>query len=286
MSDPRVTVVVPFYNAERHMEECVDALLRQTFPEDRSEFIMVDNNSTDASAQIVGRYPEIRLLHESKQGAYSARNRALAAASGEIVAFTDPDCVASPEWLACLDESMQDEDIGVVIGGYQPPNGSSTLGRLIRFENAKEQLVFASENPSHYYGHTNNMAVRRRLFEEVGPFVERRRGADAIFVRQVIDRHGCGAVRYCPAAQVRHLEFHSVAAFIRKRFVHGRSSRALEDELRILPLPVATRLELVAQTTADEPRWWTRRAMFAVCAAATSLSWQAGRLTARRQARG
>jgi hypothetical protein len=87
-----VSVVVPFYNAERSVEDCIAALRAQTLAPPRYEIIMVDNNSTDGSADLVRKYPDVRLLSEEKQGSYAARNRGVAAARGAIVAFTDADC--------------------------------------------------------------------------------------------------------------------------------------------------------------------------------------------------
>lgn len=278
MADTHLSVVVPFYDAERHLEACISALLGQTYPRSRYELIMVDNNSRDASAQIVGRYPDIRLLHEPQQGAYSARNRGLSEARGEIVAFTDPDCVPAADWLERLVDCMQDDEVGVAIGGYRLPEASPALALLIAFENAKEQVVFESEDALRYYGHTNNMAVKRRLFEDLGPFVERERGADALFVRRVVERRTCGAVRYCPEARVLHLEVDSVTAFFRKRFVHGRSARSLQAQISIAPLSVRQRMALVARTTHGQ-RWaWGKRVLLGACAAGSALSWQLGKV--------
>src|SRR5262249_3385794 len=96
---PEISVIVPFYNAERYIQDCIRGLLAQNFPENAYEIIMVDNNSTDASTSIVKQQPHITLLTEQKQGAYAARNRGLTAARGSVIAFTDPDCVPDPHWL-------------------------------------------------------------------------------------------------------------------------------------------------------------------------------------------
>ncbi|MDX9746366.1 MAG: glycosyltransferase [Syntrophales bacterium] len=63
----KISIIVPFYRAGKYIEDCIQALLTQDFPSDLYEIIMVNNNSPDQSAEIVKRYPRIRLLSQSKQ---------------------------------------------------------------------------------------------------------------------------------------------------------------------------------------------------------------------------
>jgi glycosyltransferase involved in cell wall biosynthesis len=117
VADKDISVVVPFYNPGHHLERCAVGLLRQSYPSSRYEIIMVDNNSTDRSTEIVQRYPEVRLLLEPKQGAYAARNRGVAAAEGHIIAFTDADCVPAPDWLEQMDAALSAPGVEVAQGG-------------------------------------------------------------------------------------------------------------------------------------------------------------------------
>ena len=84
-----ISIVVPVHNEERLIEGCLRALLALDYPRDRYEIIVVDNNSTDRSREIVERFPEVKLLSEKQQGDFAARNRGLSEAKGEIIAFTD-----------------------------------------------------------------------------------------------------------------------------------------------------------------------------------------------------
>src|SRR5579862_2632146 len=110
------SVVVPFYNAERTIEKCIHALMAQSYPADRYEILMVDNNSTDTSANIVRSYPAVHYLKEGKQGSYAARNNGIAAAKGTVVAFTDPDCVPREDWLEQIMRAMQVPRTSIVLG--------------------------------------------------------------------------------------------------------------------------------------------------------------------------
>jgi len=96
---PFITVIIPFFNAEQYIEKCIQSLLAQSYSQDSYEIIMINNNSTDASSAIVQRYPEITALEEKKQGSYAARNLGILRAKGEIIAFTDSDCVPHVDWL-------------------------------------------------------------------------------------------------------------------------------------------------------------------------------------------
>ncbi|MDR0898156.1 MAG: glycosyltransferase, partial [Oscillospiraceae bacterium] len=86
---PRVSVITPVYNAEKTLLRCVNSVLGQTMPD--FELLLVDNNSTDNSGEIMRRLAEgdrrIRPLHEGKQGVSAARNWGLTNARGDYVFF-------------------------------------------------------------------------------------------------------------------------------------------------------------------------------------------------------
>ena len=128
------SIVVPFFNAEKFIERCVQALVAQTFPADRYEILMVDNNSQDSSAGIVRRFERVKLLQETEQGSYAARNRGIQDARGSIVAFTDPDCVPREDWLEQIGRAMAQPDAGLVLGERQFASDSGILGRLAGYE--------------------------------------------------------------------------------------------------------------------------------------------------------
>src|SRR5690606_16589320 len=95
---PTVTVVVPVYNDVQRLRTCVAALLAQDYPAERVEVLVVDNASdVDVSVALPAGETRVRLLHESRRGSYAARNRALTEATGEVLAFTDADCLPRPD---------------------------------------------------------------------------------------------------------------------------------------------------------------------------------------------
>jgi glycosyltransferase involved in cell wall biosynthesis len=276
-----LSVVVPFHNAAATLARCLDGLRAQELPRRQFEVIAVDNNSTDDSAEIVRGYGEVRLLHEPVQGSYAARNRGVTAAGGRILAFTDPDCVPAPDWLATIMREMRAPETAVLLGGYILARCSPALGLLVCYENTKDAFVFASHAPQLYYGHTNNMAVRRDVFERFGPFVERRRGADTLFVRRVVDHLSCRAVRYAPDALVDHLELDAVLAYYRKLMLYGESRESYRHISWTRPLTFSERLTVFQQTRARYSLSARQAVRLLALLSLGVIAWRAGRARAQ-----
>jgi glycosyltransferase involved in cell wall biosynthesis len=93
----RVSIVIPAYNEERHLVACLDAIAAQTAPV--YEAVVVDNNSTDATAAIARRYPFVRVVHERTQGRVFARNTGFDAARGDIIGRIDADIRLPKDWV-------------------------------------------------------------------------------------------------------------------------------------------------------------------------------------------
>ncbi len=280
---PFISVVVPVYNQERYLQRCAEALLKQTYPWDRFEILMVDNNSTDASPQILRSIDGIRVLHEHTQGDYAARNRGIAEARGEIIAFTDSDTAPLPDWLHRIAREMRKHpDVGVIIGGLEFDGSSRMLALMTSYEQDKAEYIFHSDEPALYYGYTCNMAARRSLFDELGPFAPIQRNSDVVFVRSVVDAHSTGAVVYRREVAVRRLEITSPGEFFRKQAVYGRDfpryahvahvrvlrmSERLSILVRILRARRPNPIDAILLTTGlsvgaicyDASRWWWSR---------------------------
>lgn len=112
---PSISVVVPVRNGETMIGGCVASLLAQQYPADRFEIIVVDNGSTDGTAQCVADCP-VLLLRCPVPGASAARNVGVRHSTAEIVAFTDADCIADPGWLRGLAAAFEDASVGAAGG--------------------------------------------------------------------------------------------------------------------------------------------------------------------------
>jgi len=222
---PEISVVVAARDAEDTLDACLEAIARQTLARARYEIVVVDNGSSDATAEIAARHAGVVLVAERRKGAYVARNAGLYAARGATIAFTDADCVAAPDWLERLTGTLSADGARVVVGAARPVGTGRALRLLSAYEDAKESYVFAHSDPGVYFGRTNNLVTRRRELERTGGFDPLPRGADSIFVQKIIERHGAGTVRYEGRALVHHTEIESARDYFRKVFVYGSSLR-------------------------------------------------------------
>lgn len=113
---PKISVIVPVYNAEQYLPRCIDSILAQTFT--GFELLLIDDGSTDNSGDICDEYAKkdnrIRVFHKKNGGVSSARNIGLDNAVGEWVAFVDSDDFLNPEFISCL---MKYDNFDHVVGG-------------------------------------------------------------------------------------------------------------------------------------------------------------------------
>lgn len=118
---PLITVVVPVYNVENYLAECVQSLLCQTYT--HYEIILVDDGSTDGCPALCDRYAaqndRVRVIHQPNKGLSGARNTGIRAAQGELLAFVDSDDTVSERMLETLWRLMQTCEADIASATYQ-----------------------------------------------------------------------------------------------------------------------------------------------------------------------
>ncbi len=124
---PFVSVVIPVFNAADMIDELLQSLLVLDYPADHYEIIVVDNGSTDNTRQLVEKYPVILLEERETPGPAAARNKGIRHARGEIIAFTDADCVADRNWLKMLVADHEDLSIGAFAGDVRGCEPAQTV---------------------------------------------------------------------------------------------------------------------------------------------------------------
>lgn len=203
MSGLRATVIIPVYNQPEFLAKCLAALAQQTLSRDKFEVLVVDNGSDHSPAEVVSQHTFARLLEEAKPGSFAARNTALQVARGEIIAFTDADCVPDPEWLENAIAALDSGDIDVVAGridvAIEDPARPTTIelfDAAIRFD--QRARVAATNGVV-----TANLVTRRDIIDAVGPFDDSlMSGADAVWSSHAA-KHNY-RVRYVDNAIVVH----------------------------------------------------------------------------------
>ena len=165
---PFVSVIIPALNGERTIRECLVSLLKMDYPVERREILVVDNGSTDSTAEIVNSFP-VRYLQEERRGSFSARNKGIEASKGEVLAFTDADCVVTADWLRELVQGFDSEEVGVVVGETisYPPKTLAERYMAMRKPLWQKRVIRYPVSP--WFG-TSNVAFRRKVFNQIGLF--------------------------------------------------------------------------------------------------------------------
>lgn len=117
MKTVSVSVVIPVFNEESHLRNCLEALARQTVKP--LEVIVVDNNSSDATMAIAKSFPFVRLTHEKRQGVVYARDCGFDAARGDVIGRLDGDSVVTPDWIETIQRVFADSSVDAATGAVR-----------------------------------------------------------------------------------------------------------------------------------------------------------------------
>jgi len=214
---PRVSVVIPTYNMAQYVSEAIQSVLEQTFAD--LEVIVVDDGSTDATADVAGSYP-IRYVYQVQKGPAAARNQGARLATGAIVAFTDADCVPGRQWAANLVDGFdEDEDVVGVGGAYGIANAGSFLARLVHAEIQERHTRLG--DAVDFLG-SFNVAYRKDVFWAAGGFDETftaASGEDNDLAYRLGDLGG--RLRFVRNAPVAHYHPAHLWPYLRAQMRHG-----------------------------------------------------------------
>ena len=202
---PTVSVVVPVYNGAHTVAACVESLLEQTYPKGRYEVIIVENGSTDATSDVVARYP-VRLLHSPVRGPAAARNLGYCQSQADIVAFTDADCIAHPRWLLELTRLYVDDPEVVGVGGAILAYAHDERTEVERFLDEHPPLINWVSSADQYLPHllTANASYRRALLHRIGGFNPYHLAADDVDLSWRLQVELGVKLAYAPKAVVYH----------------------------------------------------------------------------------
>ncbi len=221
---PKMSVVICAYNAERTIDACLASLRQLRYP--NYEVIVVNDGSTDKTEAIARRYPEFRLISQPNKGLSVARNVGWRAASGEVVAYTDADCVVDPDWLTYLAYKFVSSDFAGVGGpNLPPPEDSATAAYVAAAPGGPTHVLLDDEVAEHIPG--CNMAFRKDALERIGGFdpVHRAAGDDVDVCWRLQDAGY--RIGFSPAAQVWHFRRNTVRAYLKQQMGYGQAEAQL-----------------------------------------------------------
>jgi glycosyltransferase involved in cell wall biosynthesis len=222
----RFSIIVPTYNRQRILRRCLKAVTSQEYPD--YEVIVVDDASGDGTREMVEReYPDVRYFQQkTNQGPAAARNRGIQEAHGEIIAFTDDDCLPPANWLSVLSAGFKVYPQAGAVGGLQePPPEIWSQNLLARYERYRTRQVYqlGSEVKIGWpvpVG-TNNLAIKKEILMQLGGFDDDfpvASGEDADLL------HRLAAMDYptvCLPLSVAHHQTYTWPSFIQQQFRRG-----------------------------------------------------------------
>jgi len=228
---PFVSIVIPVKDRAEELGRCLNSLSRLHYPKEKLEIIVVDDGSTDNTPEVAKTFGAF--LFESGgvgKGPASARNRGSMAARGEILAFIDSDCIASPEWLEELVGLFDDPEVAAV-GGLV--DGMHTSSFLDRYEVVMSSLTLGNRERSGqqgddtFYVPSCNLLVRSAAFRTAAGFdPELHVGEDVDLSWRLRDTGH--KIIYVPQGKVGHEHRNAFLPFLKRRFQYGTSEGMLQ----------------------------------------------------------
>lgn len=174
--NPLVSVVVPALNEEKFITNNLLSLVRQDFK--NFEIIVVDNNSTDKTAEIAKKFG-VTVIYNAEKGVGAARQAGFAIAKGKIIATTDADNILPPDWLTRIVHEFEKDEKLVAFGGlfrlYSGPLSARIAVRYLTYPVFKFDKLMSSK----WSLIAQNMAVSKKAFQKVGGFKHLQIGEDA-----------------------------------------------------------------------------------------------------------
>lgn len=164
-----ISIIIPTYKDWDRLKICIEALENQSINYSKYEIIIINNHpGSRPDYNLFELAPNIQLIEESKPGSYAARNAGLKIAKGEIIAFTDSDCIPDKDWLLNAKKTLDNVDYIQLLGGEiiisksEKPNIFELHDSLFAFKQ--------NEYVRNGYSVTANLFVKKRVFDEIGGF--------------------------------------------------------------------------------------------------------------------
>ncbi len=221
---PRISVVVCSYNGAHTLAETLAGIEGLAYPD--YEVIVVNDGSSDATDEIARRFG-VRLINTENRGLSSARNTAMKAATGEIVAYIDDDAYPDPHWLHYLAATyMRSAHVGVGGPNLAPPGDGGIADCVANAPGGPNHVLVSDREAEHIPG--CNMSFRKASLQAVGGFDSQFRIAgDDVDLCWRLQEHGW-TLGFHPAAMVWHHRRASVRAYLKQQYNYGRAEGMLE----------------------------------------------------------
>ena len=166
-----VSVIIPVFNDSEGLQKCLEALENQTYPQDLYEVIVVDNGSDESIEGIVNQFKRVLATYESTPGSYAARNKGISLAKGEVLAFTDSDCIPAYNWLETgVQNLLSVPNCGLVAGKINMFFKDPAYPTAVELYDSITYLDQKRYVEEYKFGATANLFTSKKVFQKVGLF--------------------------------------------------------------------------------------------------------------------
>jgi glycosyltransferase involved in cell wall biosynthesis len=221
---PKVSIVVCSYNGARTLHDCMTSLQDLHYPD--YEIILVDDGSQDDTQEIMQAFPRVRNIKQKNRGLSVARNVGIAAAVGDVVAFTDSDCMADRDWLYFLVQTLLSSNFAAVGGpNISPPATDWIQATVGAAPGSPSHVLLTDTIAEHVPG--CNMAYHKWALEMIGGFdPEYRKAGDDVDVCWRLMQSGY-QIGFSPAAVVWHYRRFEVRTYFSQQVGYGEAEAML-----------------------------------------------------------
>ena len=224
-----ISIVIPNYNSTYHLLNCLEAIYNQK-PECLYEVVVVDSSEKNPIKEIHLNFPEVQVLHfNERMYPGTARNRGVEKAKGDIIAFTDADCIVSADWINKIFSAHQKNDNivgGAIKNGYQK-NWVATAEYFSEFgeflPNRKPGV--ATILPS------GNFTIKRKVFHHVGGFKGLITAEDVLFFNEV--RKAGFEIYFDPEISITHFNRREISVYLLKQKELGIGSYFMRKRINV-----------------------------------------------------
>lgn len=214
-------MIVPVFNGASTIRKCLELILVQDYPSELFEIIVIDNNSSDNTVEIIKNIKNVNLVYQTEfQNSYATRNYGISLAKGRIIVFTDTDCLPEYNWLTEIIKPFENSEIQAVGGMVLDVEPTNDVERFLQEINPLRDYT---KSPDQYLKLliTANLAVRKSAIDKINGFRARLyTGADIDFAWRLQMKLG-DCIDYNPQAIVYHKHRSSLKGLFRQYRRHG-----------------------------------------------------------------
>lgn len=173
LPSPFVSVIIPVFNDAKRLKVCLNALENQTYTKHLYEVIVIDNGSNEDEniKEIVAQFGQAVTIYESFPGSYAARNKGIALAKGDVIAFTDADCIPAVSWIEKgVKNLLQIPNCGLVAGKIEIFFKDTNHLTIVEYYESIMAFQQKEALKNYRYGSTANVFTFKSVIEQVGVF--------------------------------------------------------------------------------------------------------------------